>query len=121
LPLIRARRLPFVRNPGTIRLAHALRSLSGRHALIARFEPRIADPVVFARANRVLLLRASSGVGLDIAFGGLPFEEEAVNRSSLFTFPPDVPLRTCSDEDLVVFKAFADRPPMRSGPRRGNP
>ncbi|OFW03868.1 MAG: hypothetical protein A3H96_04585 [Acidobacteria bacterium RIFCSPLOWO2_02_FULL_67_36] len=59
--------------------------------------------------NRVLLLRAPSGVGLDIAFGGLPFEETAVNRSSVFTFPPDVPLRTCSAEDLIVLKAFADR------------
>ena len=55
-------------------------------------------------------LRARSGVGLDIALGGLPIEESAVARSSLFTFPPDVPLRTCSAEDLIVFKAFADRP-----------
>lgn len=78
--------------------------------LTERFEPRIADPLSFARVNRVLLLRAPSGVGLDIAFGGLPFEEDAVNRSSLFTFPPDVSLRTCSAEDLIVFKAFADRP-----------
>jgi len=28
----------------------------------------------------------------------------------VFTFPPDVPLRTCSAEDLIVLKAFADRP-----------
>jgi hypothetical protein len=33
----------------------------------------------------------------------------AVRRSTLFTLPPDVPLRTCSAEDLIVFKAFADR------------
>jgi len=78
--------------------------------LISNFEPRIADAVDFASANRVLLLRARSGVGLDIALGGLAFEEDAVDRSSLFTFPPDVPLRTCSAEDLLVLKAFADRP-----------
>ena len=78
--------------------------------LIERFEPRIDHVADFVRVNRVLLLRAASGVGLDIAFGGLPFEEAAVNRSSLFTFPPDVPLRTCSAEDLLVLKAFADRP-----------
>lgn len=77
--------------------------------LIARFEPRIEDAAAFARANRVLLLRARSGVGLDIALGGLPFEESAVDRSSPFTFPPGVPLRTCSAEDLIVLKAFADR------------
>lgn len=77
--------------------------------LVERFEPRIDDAGEFARVNRVLLLRAASGVGLDIALGGLPFEETAVNRSSVFTFPPDVPLRTCSAEDLIVLKAFADR------------
>jgi hypothetical protein len=79
-------------------------------ALMARFAPRRSDAAEFARVHRVLLLQAPSGVGLDIALGGLPFEESAVDRSSLFTFPPDVPLRTCSAEDLLVLKAFADRP-----------
>lgn len=79
-------------------------------ALVARFEPRVADVAAFAQANRVLLLRTASGVGLDIALGGLPFEETAVERSSPFTFPPDVSLRTCSAEDLIVLKAFAARP-----------
>jgi hypothetical protein len=75
--------------------------------LIGHFEPRIDRAADFATVNRVLLLRAPSGVGLDIALGGLPFEETAVERSSMFSFPPDVPLRTCSAEEL---KAFADRP-----------
>jgi hypothetical protein len=70
--------------------------------LLAHFEPRIDHAVEFARDKRVLLLKASSGVGLDIALGGLPFEELAVSRSSLFTFPSDVPLRTCSAEDLAA-------------------
>jgi Nucleotidyl transferase AbiEii toxin, Type IV TA system len=79
-------------------------------ALLDRFEPRIPNAATFALDTRVLLLRAASGVGLDVALGGLPFEEEAVARSTMFTFPPDVPLRTCSAEDLLVLKAFADRP-----------
>ena len=78
--------------------------------LLERFEPRVDRPAEFAHTNRVLLLKARSGVGLDIALGGLPFEELAVSRASLFTFPPDIPLRTCSAEDLIVLKAFADRP-----------
>jgi hypothetical protein len=32
-----------------------------------------------------------------------------VERSTLFVFPPDVPLRVCSAEDLIVMKAFAAR------------
>jgi hypothetical protein len=78
--------------------------------LLQHFDARIDAVAEFARANRVLLLRSDAGVGLDIALGGLPFEESAVSRSSLFTFPPAVPLRTCSAEDLIVLKAFADRP-----------
>ncbi len=77
--------------------------------LCRRFESRRADAATFARTARVLLLRASSGVGLDIALGGLPFEESAVSRSTPFRFPPDIALRTCSAEDLIVLKAFADR------------
>ena len=78
--------------------------------LTRAFQPRIDDAAEFAQVNRVLLLRAESGVGLDIALGGLPFEELAVARSTVFTYPPDIPLRTCSAEDLIVLKAFADRP-----------
>lgn len=78
--------------------------------LLGAFEGRIPDAAAFARANRVLLLRAASGVGLDIALAGLPFEELLVARSSLFTYPLDIALRTCSAEDLLVLKAFADRP-----------
>ena len=73
------------------------------------FPPRIDDAAGFALVNRVLLLRTESGVGLDIAFGGLPFEELAVDRSTRFTYPTDMPLRTCSAEDLIVLKAFAGR------------
>jgi hypothetical protein len=77
--------------------------------LLERFEGRVEDAAGFARENRVLLLRAPSGVGLDIALGGLRFEGRVVERSSLFGYPPGVELRTCSAEDLVVLKAFADR------------
>jgi hypothetical protein len=77
--------------------------------LLNRFDARIADAATFALTRRVLLLRAGSGVGLDIALGGLPFEETVVARSSLFEFPAHTELRTCSAEDLVVLKAFAAR------------
>jgi len=77
--------------------------------LLHHFEPRIEQAADFALANRVLLLRTGSGVGLDIALAGLPFEEGVVARSSLFAFPIQILLRTCSAEDLVVMKAFAAR------------
>lgn len=77
--------------------------------LVARFEARIPDAAEFARANRVLLLRADGGIPLDIALGALDFERRAVERSSPWQVPGVTPLRTCSAEDLVVHKVFAGR------------
>lgn len=77
--------------------------------LLREFPGRIADADEFARRNRVLLLRTSRGVGLDVALGGLPFEERMIERSSLFDYPLATTLRTCSAEDLIVLKAFAGR------------
>ena len=74
------------------------------------YRGRVTDAAGFARRNRVLLLTAPSGAPVDIALGGLPFEEEMVERSSLFEFTAGCRLRTCSAEDLVVLKLFALRP-----------
>jgi len=70
----------------------------------------LPDPLAFATANRVLLLRSSGGVGIDLAFGALDFERRAVERSSDWSIAEDLSLRTCSAEDLIVYKAFAGRP-----------
>ena len=78
-------------------------------AILARFSSRISNARDFAANNRVLLLSASNGFGIDISFGGLPFEQQMIERSSLFAFEKDCVLRTCSAEDLIVLKAFAAR------------
>ena len=52
------------------------------------YEPRVADPIGFACENRVLLVQAASGVGIDIALGGMPFEESAVGRATPYEFAP---------------------------------
>ena len=77
--------------------------------LLKSFQPRVENAAEFALSRRVLLLRAASGVGLDIALGALPFEESAIERATDFLFPGDARLRTCSAEDLLVMKAFAAR------------
>jgi hypothetical protein len=78
-------------------------------ALLDKYRARIEDAEQFALRNRVLLLRSDSGVGIDIALGGLEFEVRLVERASDFLFLPGIELRTCSAEDLVILKAFADR------------
>lgn len=77
--------------------------------LLAKFEARIEKAAEFALTRRVLLLRTAVGVGLDIALGGLPFEERAVARASDYIYPGEARVRTCSAEDLVIMKAFAAR------------
>ena len=78
-------------------------------ALLREYEPRNANPKEFALRARVALVRSSEGIDLDIALGGLPFEQRCVERSSLWKIEEDALVRTCSAEDLVVHKAFAAR------------
>lgn len=78
--------------------------------LLTRYAPRLPDGREFALQTRVLLLHTSDGIPLDIALGAIPFEEHAVQRASVFRFDDPYRLRTCSAEDLLVHKAFANRP-----------
>jgi hypothetical protein len=77
--------------------------------LLAAFKSRIPDAADFAMRNRVLLLSSSNGIDIDISLAGLPFEEQMIERSSPFAYCPDCELITCSAEDLIVLKTFADR------------
>jgi hypothetical protein len=78
-------------------------------ALMARYQPRIDGAARLAIERRVLLLRASNGVALDIALAGLPYEARVAARSTPWTVEPGTSIQTCSAEDLVVLKAFAGR------------
>lgn len=78
--------------------------------LLSRFSPRYAEAREFALQRRVLLLHASNGTDLDISLGGLPFEKNCITRATSWHFEDGSHLLTCSAEDLVVHKAFANRP-----------
>jgi hypothetical protein len=78
-------------------------------ACLCRFAARRDDARDFALRYRVLLLRASNGVALDVALGAIPFEVESLARASPYEFEPGCVLPTCSAEDLVIHKAVAAR------------
>ena len=78
-------------------------------AILEKFPARISDAKGFAMNNRVLLLATSNGVGADVSLGGIPFEEQFIERATLFEFSEGFAIRTCSAEDLIVLKAFAAR------------
>jgi hypothetical protein len=69
----------------------------------------VDDPSTFVRDTRVLPVAARSNVRIDLIFGLLPFEEEAVRRA----VPVEAAgrtLRVCTAEDLILMKAISDRP-----------
>lgn len=73
-------------------------------------EPRVSDPIAFARKTRVLLLRHhASGIDIDLSLGTLPFEVEMVERSKMVEIG-SIKLRLPTPEDLIIMKAIAHRP-----------
>jgi hypothetical protein len=78
--------------------------------LLARFLPRRPDAGAFALDSRVLLLATAEGVKIDVALAAFPFEIEAIDRATPWTLSESVVLRTCSAEDLVIYKLVAGRP-----------
>ena len=77
--------------------------------LLSRFQSRDPDALRRAELGRLALLRASNGVDLDISFAAFPFELEVLQRASDWQVTPDIALRTCSAEDLVLYKLVAAR------------
>jgi hypothetical protein len=75
----------------------------------SRFRPLVGDPAAFVRDTRVLPLESRDGVRIDVIFGMLPFEQEAIARArSVRIGRRDV--RVCSAEDLVLMKIVSERP-----------
>lgn len=73
------------------------------------FATRISDALSFAKRNRVLLMKhVVSGVGVDISFGALPFEEECIVRAKKIKFT-DFRIPIPTPEDLIIMKAVSHR------------
>ena len=74
------------------------------------FVPRIDNAVPFARRSRVFLVHhKESGIDVDIALAGLPFEAESIEQAKWrkvgnLTLPLPTP------ENLIIMKAIAHRP-----------
>lgn len=79
-------------------------------SLLGAFTSRIESAREFALGHRVLLLRASNGIPLDVTLGALPFEDKAVTSASAEEIVSGVRLQLAPPGALVVFKVFANRP-----------
>ena len=78
--------------------------------ILEHFESRFEGTREHALSRRVLLVRASNGVGIDIALGALPFEEAMIERAAPVDFSAEFRLPCCTAEDLFIMKVFAGRP-----------
>lgn len=77
--------------------------------LLSEYPSRISQPEAFADANRIALLLLPGGIKADVSLAAFPFEQQAIERSSVWRLPEDLLIRTCSAEDLVVYKLVAGR------------
>lgn len=72
-------------------------------------KPRFDGAIDFSAESRVFLARAENGVPVDVAYGSIDYEIRCIERSGFLDFGEGVHLRTCSAEDLIIMKAFANR------------
>lgn len=68
----------------------------------------VENPCAFIRDTRVLPLQSPGGVRIDVIFGLLPFEEEAIMRAATIEVG-GVAVRFCTAEDLILMKIISDR------------
>ncbi len=72
------------------------------------YRSRTEDPKSFVTRTRVLPLRHTSGVQIDLIFALLPFEEQAIHRAVSIDVR-GTPVRFCTPEDLVLHKIVSER------------
>jgi hypothetical protein len=78
--------------------------------ITSRFPSRIADPQTFAHRARMILVKASNGVEVDISLGLPGYEDELFRRAVEIEVDTGKYVRVCSAEDLIIHKAVAGRP-----------
>lgn len=73
------------------------------------FPSRLKESLEFSIRQRIYLALLPDGTPADIALGVLDFEYRAVARAIRFDFGMGDPLKICTADDLIVYKAFAAR------------
>jgi hypothetical protein len=72
------------------------------------FRVLVSDSVNFIYRTRVLPLESDDGVRIDLIFGSLPYERDAINRAVDVTIA-DCAVRFCTPEDLILHKIVSER------------
>ncbi len=72
------------------------------------FRVLAGDPVAFVRETRALPLESGRGVRIDVVFGVLPLERDAVERAVQIPVA-GAHVRFCTAEDLILMKLVSSR------------
>jgi hypothetical protein len=80
------------------------------------FRPLVSDPAGFLRDTRVLPLESENGVRIDLIFGTLPYEREAIARAVELPVAESA-VRFCAPEDLILHKIISERERDRADAR----
>jgi hypothetical protein len=72
------------------------------------FHPIVHDPSKFVLDTNVLPLESKDGVRVDLIFGRLTYEKEAIERSVEINIE-GVQIRFCTPEDLILHKIISER------------
>ena len=73
------------------------------------FTPFQANPLAALKGNGIVFVRDSLETRIDLALADTSFDESAIVRGRNVDLTPDVSVRVCSPEDLVVYKLLAPR------------
>lgn len=77
--------------------------------LAARLAVRTAKPLEFVRRSRVLPVRASNGIPVDLLFAAWPLEQLAIGRA-VERQVAGAMVRVAGLDDLLLLKLISDRP-----------
>jgi hypothetical protein len=69
-----------------------------------------ADPESALRQNGIVFVLSPEGKRIDIALSDTSFDEELIARAQRVEILPNLKVRVCSAEDLIVLKIIAIRP-----------
>lgn len=77
--------------------------------LLLKLTGRMDAADEFAMLNRVLLVQESGGIDVDISLAAFPFERALLDRARPQQLRGEA-IKMCGPSDLVILKAFANRP-----------
>lgn len=77
--------------------------------LLEDFTPLHANPDEALRRNGVAFFQDPTGARIDVMLAETSFDETVIGRASLIELQPDLVVRVCSAEDLIVYKSVSLR------------